>query len=53
MDIEEVKRKVRNDQYVYSHHAEIERKVGDWGLGQVVPSREKTCTPCLEAGALF
>lgn len=26
MDIEEIKRKVRDDQYVYSQHAEIERR---------------------------
>jgi len=27
MDIEEIKRKVRENQYVYSHHAEMERRV--------------------------
>jgi hypothetical protein len=35
MDIEEIKRKVRNDQYVYSHHAEIERRAEALTFAQV------------------
>lgn len=35
MDIEEIKRKVRNDQYVYSQHAEIERRAEALTFAQV------------------
>lgn len=35
MDIEEIKRQVRNNQYVYSHHAEIERKAEALTFAQV------------------
>jgi len=35
VDIEEIKRKVRNDQYVYSQHAEIERRTEALTFAQV------------------
>ena len=35
MAIEEIKAKVRNNQYVYSHHAEVERKVEGLTFAQV------------------
>jgi len=35
MDIEEIKAKVRVNQYVYSHHAEIERQVDELTFGQI------------------
>lgn len=35
MDIEEIKRKMRTNQYVYSHHAEIERRAETLTFAQV------------------
>ena len=35
MDIEEIKAKVRANQYVYTHHAEIERRADDLTFAQV------------------
>ncbi len=35
MDIEEIKAKVRADEYVYSQHADIERRAHDLTLAQV------------------
>jgi hypothetical protein len=35
MDIEEIKAKVRRNQYVYSHHAELERKAEDLTFVQI------------------
>jgi len=35
MDIEEIKAKVRADQYVYTHHADIERKADELTFAQV------------------
>ena len=35
MDIEEIKNKVRSSQYVYSHHAEIERKLEGLTFAQI------------------
>lgn len=35
MDIEEIKRKVHGSQYVYSHHAEVERKIEGLTFEQV------------------
>ena len=35
MDIEEIKAKVRTNEYVYTHHAEIERKTDELTFAQV------------------
>ena len=35
MDIEEIKSLVRNNQYIYTHHAEIERKADGLTFAQV------------------
>ena len=35
MDIEEIKAKVRANQYIYSHHADLERRADDLTLAQV------------------
>lgn len=35
MDIEEIKRKIQNSQYVYSHHAEIERRIEELTFAQI------------------
>lgn len=35
MDIEDIKKKVSQEQYVYSHHAEIERVVENLTFGQI------------------
>lgn len=35
MDIEEIKARVRRNQYVYSHHAELERKAEDLTFAQI------------------
>ncbi|MDI6770382.1 MAG: DUF4258 domain-containing protein [Anaerolineales bacterium] len=35
MDIEEIKAKVRADQYAYTHHAEIERRAAELTFAQV------------------
>jgi hypothetical protein len=35
MDIEEIKTKVRANEYIYSHHADLERKADDLTLAQV------------------
>lgn len=35
MDIEEIKAKIRANQYLYSHHAEIERKADELTFAQV------------------
>lgn len=35
MDIEEIKSKVQGSQYVYSHHAEVERKIEGLTFEQV------------------
>jgi hypothetical protein len=35
MDIEDIKARVRNDQYVYTLHADIERKVDELTFAQV------------------
>ncbi len=35
MDIEEIKTKVRANAYIYSHHADLERKTDDLTLTQV------------------
>jgi hypothetical protein len=35
MDIEQIKAKVRVNQYVYSHHAEVERRAEDLTIAQV------------------
>lgn len=35
MDIEEIKDKIRANQYVYTQHAEIERKADELTLAQV------------------
>ena len=35
MDIEEIKSKVRTDQYVYTHHAEIERMAEDLTFAEI------------------
>lgn len=35
MDIKEIKARVRTNQYVYTHHAEIERKADDLTFAQV------------------
>jgi hypothetical protein len=35
MDIDEIKEKVRNNQYMYSYHAEIERKADKLTFAQV------------------
>jgi hypothetical protein len=35
MDIDEIKEKVRNNQYMYSYHAEIERKADQLTFAQV------------------
>jgi len=38
MDIEEIKAKVRANQYVYTHHAEIERREDELTFAQVEES---------------
>jgi hypothetical protein len=35
MDIEEIKAKIRDDQYLYSLHAEVERRVDELTFAQV------------------
>lgn len=35
MDITQIKAKIRNNQYAYSHHAEIERKAQDLTFAQI------------------
>jgi len=35
MDIEEIKAKVRANEYIYSHHADLERRADDLTLAQV------------------
>ncbi len=35
MDIEEIKRRVRDNEYVYSHHAVIERRFESLTFGQI------------------
>ena len=35
MDIQQIKQKVQNNQYVYSHHAEIERRADELTFAQV------------------
>ena len=35
MDIEEIKAKVRDDEYVYTHHAEIQRRADELTFAQV------------------
>jgi hypothetical protein len=35
VDIEEIKAKIRSNQYVYTHHAEIERKADELTFAQV------------------
>ena len=35
MDIEEIKAKVRTNQYVYTHHAEIERRADELTFAQI------------------
>jgi hypothetical protein len=35
MDIEEIKTKVRANEYIYSHHADLERRADDLTLAQV------------------
>jgi hypothetical protein len=35
VDIEEIKARIRNNQYVYTHHAEIERKAEELTFAQV------------------
>lgn len=35
MDIEDIKARVRNDQYVYTLHADIERKVDELTIAQI------------------
>jgi hypothetical protein len=35
MDIEEIKPKVRASEYIYSHHADLERRADDLTLAQV------------------
>jgi hypothetical protein len=35
MDIEQIKEKVRNNQYMYSYHAELERKADQLTFAQV------------------
>jgi hypothetical protein len=35
VDIEEIKAKIRANQYVYTHHAEIERKADELTFAQV------------------
>jgi Domain of unknown function (DUF4258) len=35
MDIEEIKTKVRANEYIYSYHADLERKADDLTLAQV------------------
>lgn len=35
MDIEEIKAKVRADKYVYTHHAEIERRADELTFAQI------------------
>lgn len=35
MDVEEIRAKVRDNHYVYTHHAEIERRAEDLTFAQV------------------
>ena len=35
MDIEEIRRKIRSNQYVYSHHAEVERRAESLTFAQI------------------